>query len=192
MKTSLRLTALIFACITVVIACNSNSETSTTKDDSIKVTDNQSMEDNRVATEPDTLSPDQAFINFLVPANEKEIEWINAGINHGSTKELKDHAKMMLADHKKLGEQVSALLAKKQLAKPSPDTTSISIMNLKGKEWDKAWADKMVADHEDLLSKLTNAETTVKNAELKALATSAKPTVQLHLDMAKSVQGKLK
>ena len=54
--------------------------------------------------------------NFVVKAgidNNKELRLLQSGMDNGSSKELRDHAKMMIADHKKLGDGLKEYAAKK-------------------------------------------------------------------------------
>ena len=139
-------------------------------------------------------SGDQGIINDLVTGNTKEIAWLNAALSKSTNKEIKSHASMMLKDHQGLGTKVQDLITKKNwAAPPTPDTTNeVNINDKSGKDWDKAWADKMVTDHSNLLDKLNKAQGDAKDADLKALITKTKPVVQSHLDMAKALQAKMK
>jgi len=137
---------------------------------------------------------DQGIVNALVDANTKEIAWITAGVNKGSTKECRDHASMMLKDHETLKGKVKDLIAKKNMTSPAmPDVSNeVTINDKSGKDFDKAWTDKMIADHEKLLTTLTKFEGEAKDADLKSLITNTKPVVQKHLDMAKMIKSKMK
>ena len=138
-------------------------------------------------------SPEQDFINFAVPANTKEIIWLKAGVDKGS-KEVKQHAAMMLKDHQGLEKKIMAYLeSHKNITAPSVDTmNTVTINDKTSKEWDIAWANKMVEDHTALLERLKMAETNVKD---ESLLTIIKPTVKVvesHLSMAKMAQAKMK
>jgi putative membrane protein len=137
---------------------------------------------------------EQNFINYAVPGNTKEIVWLKAGISQGHNKQLKEHAKMMLKDHLKLDSTVSAYLGNhKDLSIPSVDTTNaVNINDKKGADWDKAWVQKMVDDHSELLTKLQLSSSDVKDTELLSIINGTIPVVQSHLSMVKDMQGKLK
>jgi putative membrane protein len=137
---------------------------------------------------------EQNFINYAVPGNTKEIVWLKAGIKDGHNKQLKEHAKMMLKDHLKLDSTVSAYLVKhKDLTVPSVDTTNaVNINDKKGADWDKAWIQKMLDDHNDLLTKLQQSSSDVKDTELLSIINGTIPVVQSHISMVKDLQGKLK
>ncbi len=152
-------------------------------------TNNSSTANNSIGN----TNPDQATIDYMVPSNTKEIAWLMAGLKQGTSKEIKEHSRMMLADHKKMGAQVSALIASKNLTAPPVDTMNVvNINDRKGKEWDKAWVDKMVQDHQELLNKLKQSETEVRDSSLKKLVVKSEPVVQSHLDMVKKMQDKMK
>src|SRR6185436_16156681 len=118
----------------------------------------------------ESASPEQDFLNFAVPANAKEIIWLKAGQAKGSSG-IKEHSKMMLADHKKLETTVKNYMSgKTNLTMPVLDTANtVNINDKTGTDWDKAWADKMVDDHNALLEKLKKAQTDVKDADLNKI-----------------------
>ncbi len=99
----------------------------------------------------------------------------------------------MLKDHETLGAKVKDLIAKKNMTTPPmPDVTNeVTINDKSGKEFDMAWTDKMVTDHQNLIDKLNKAEGEANDADLKGLIANAKPVVQKHLDMVKSHKGKM-
>ena len=51
--------------------------------------------------------------------------------------------------------------------------------------------DHEVGAHQAVLSTLNTAEGAAQNAELKALLTKAKPTIEAHLKKAQDIQSKL-
>ena len=173
------------------LSCNDNSKSTTTSS-----ADSTANQDRMATNNPPAATvenADQETINYAVEKNTKEMMWLQAGIDRGTSKELKDHARMMLADHKKLDGEVKALAGSKNWQLPTVDTANVVDLNKDaGNDWDKAWTDKMVDEHEDLLSKLKDSETDVKDADLKALVTKTIPVVQGHLDMAKKMKDKMK
>ncbi len=195
MKMSIKALAVIFASGIIATSCNSGSETSAGTDSSTVTNNGAGTTDTGTGSMSGTTTtgnPNQDVINTMVTKNDTEMAWLKAGMNNGTNAQLKSHAKMMLAEHQALGKKVSALVQQKGLTAPTVDTTgAVTLTESKGKEWDKAWTDKMVAEHQDLLDKLNSAETTVTDEDLKKIVTSTKPVVQKHLDMAKTMQGKM-
>lgn len=191
MKRSINGLTLLLAAGMFVASCGDNSK-STTTDTSDTLSANDKM---TTTTEPVTTAPsaDQDFINTVVTANTKEIAWMYAGIDKGSTKELQDHARMMLTDHKKMEADVKGLVTSKNWTAPTVDTTNeVTINDKKGKAFDKAWSEKMVQDHVNLIANLKKGQTDVKDEELRTLITKSIPVVQGHLDMVKKMNDKMK
>lgn len=62
---------------------------------------------------------------------------------------------------------------------------------LTGKEFDKAYMDAMVKDHQAALSTLDGFLTQVSNTKLKKFLEATKTHVAHHLDKAKLIQSKL-
>lgn len=208
MKTKLNtLQVLMMAGLLSATACNNaDSNKAENMEDTATVKVENAMQDvkegaqNAAAGVKDALNGNQDS-NFVVKAtktNMTELKVLQAGWDNGTNKELKGHAKMMIADHKKLGDKVKAYAAKKNYALPDNDggdgdeTVAKLNKNTKGAEWDKAWVDHMVSAHEDAIKMFETASNDVKDADLKALATDALPTLRSHLDMMKQMQDKMK
>lgn len=127
-----------------MVSCNNDSSksSSTTHSTTIKAapadTSASTMNNNTL-----NAGGDQGMVNDMVDANTKEIAWLQAGINKGSSKDVKDHTSMMLKDHEALAGKVKDLVAKKNItAPPMPDVSNEVIINDKsGKDFDKAWTD---------------------------------------------------
>jgi len=181
---------LVFISSLAFFACNSNSTSSGSDATSAKT--DSTKTDSSTALNPVSSKSEQDFINYAVPANTKEIIWLEAAIKQAHNSEVKEHAKMMLKDHKKLDETVKNYLTYHSgISVPSVDTTNVvDIKDKKGKDWDKAWSDKMVMDHSDLLGKLKQSQSDIKDTALSSIITNTIPVVESHLAMAKTLQNK--
>ena len=116
--------------------------------------------------------------------------------------EVRDFAQRMMRDHHQLRQQGQDL-AKKLTITPAPPPNdssqaqmdkTMSLLNgaAKGKDFDKAYIDHEVEMHKAVLETATAAMNAAQNAELKNLIQKAAPAIQAHLDMAQSIQQKLK
>jgi putative membrane protein len=152
-----------------------------------------------VSTRTDTVADntmnsnaDEDFLEDAVEANTMEIRALTLGKQKGG-KDVKSEAGHMLADHKALGEKVAAYISSKSLTLDDVDTTKIDndLDDDTGAEFDKAWADKMVKDHERVISMFEDAQDDVKDPELKTMITDALPKLKSHLEMSKKLQEKL-
>ena len=198
---------LLIAALSLTAACN-NSGSSTTTTDSTStmsakvdtaVKDIKQGAENVAADVKNAIdgNPDSNFVVKATVANMEELKVLQEGWDKGTDKELKAHAKMMIADHKKLGVKVKDYSAKKSYALPDNDNSkgddAVASLNknTKGKDWDKAWVDKMVDGHKDAIDLFEKYQDKVKDADLKAMITSTLPTLHSHLDMVKQLQDKM-
>ncbi|MEJ7586362.1 MAG: DUF4142 domain-containing protein [Ferruginibacter sp.] len=196
MKLSIKTFTILFAAATMY-ACNDSDTTSSDLNSDSTGSDRPAAMDTAHSTMTDnanstTANADQDFLNFAIQANAKEMIWLKAGIAKGS-KEVKQHANMMLKDHKKMEADIKGYMSKNpSFAMPALDTANIVNINDKtGEGWNKAWADKMVSDHNDLVDKFKSAQDNVKDDELKKMITKSIPVLESHLSMSKAVDEKL-
>jgi putative membrane protein len=140
---------------------------------------------------------DSDFVVKAALTNNAELKVLQAGIDNGTGKEVNAHARMMIADHKKLGEKVKAYATKKGYTLPDGDNGKgddvIATLNKsnKGADWDKAWVDHMVSAHKDAIDMFERGQAGVKDDELKNIIAGALPTLHSHLDMMQKLQDKL-
>lgn len=184
----------------VFSACGDNTTSGTGGSDSAKMDNTAAkmdttprMDNTAVATTMDTTAKpagmagnDQETINYLVTKNTKEIAWLQAAMDKSSSKEIKDHAAMMLKDHKKLDGEVKSYLEKHTaLTMPAkPDVSNeVTINDKKGKDWDNAWLDKMDTEHKELVEKLQAVQTSAKDDDLRKMAGKTIPVVESHIKM---------
>ena len=210
----------VFGCMLVagMISCNGNSNANTDADSTSMSSKSDTGEDisgtaknmgDQVKGGADTLggkvnaifsgsNPDSSFVLNAGTQNEDEMKLLQAGIDKGTSAELKAHAKMMLADHKKLGTEVKAYAAKKKYStfsssdsKASDEMSDLN-KNKAGKEWDKAWTDKLVDGHEKTISLFEKNQGNVKDSTLSGMITKALPTLHSHLTMVQGLQNSQK
>lgn len=198
MKLSIKTFAILFAAATIY-SCNSETSSTSASMDTSGSDKPAAMDTSHITEAPGATattgsSPEQDFLNFAIPANAKEIIWLNAGLAKGTSKDIKAHAAMMLKDHKKLGATVKEFMSKKSnYTMPELDTANtVNIDDKTGADWDKAWTNKMVDDHNALLDKLKKAQDDVKDEDLKKIVTTTIPVVESHVTMVKDAQAKLK
>ena len=143
-------------------------------------------------------NPDSSFVLNAGTQNEDEMKLLQAGIDKGTSTELKAHAKMMLADHKKMGQEVKAYAAKKKFSTMSPSDSKAADelkdinSHTKGADWDKAWTDKLVDGHEKTIGLFEKGQTSVKDPTLSGMITKTLPTLHSHLTMVQGLQNSMK
>jgi putative membrane protein len=204
MKHVKTLNVLLMAGLLSVTACNNaNSGATSTTDSAMSKVDTAAKDIKQDAqsavNDAKGAMSSNADSNFVVKAaitNMAELKVLQAGLDNGTSKELKAHAKMMIADHKKLGDKVKAYSASKNYTLPADDggkgdDAIAKLGNNKGADWDKAWVNHMVSAHEDCISMFEKGQNDVKDADLKTIIAGALPTLHSHLDMMKQMQDKM-
>ncbi|HYD22359.1 MAG TPA: DUF4142 domain-containing protein [Flavipsychrobacter sp.] len=189
MKLTSKAACLLIAGGLFVASCGSGANESETSDTTLA---------DKMEAAVDTVqaamagNPDQDFIKDAVEMNTKELAWLDAGMKMGMDKEVKGHAKMMMADHEKMGTEVKDYAGKKGLEVPNVDTAGeVDINEKKGKDWDRKWAEKMVDDHQKVIKRFENAQNDVKDEELRTMISSTLPKLRSHLEMSEKLRDKL-
>lgn len=135
---------------------------------------------------------DQEFVTDVLKANAEEIVWMNAALNKGTDAELRSHARMMLADHKKTGKDFTEYASKMNYKMPQLDTANaVNIGKKVGKDWDEEWAEDMVDAHQKLIGKFEDKQDDVQDPELVILLDKTLAVLRTHLDMAKQLEKRL-
>ena len=135
------------------------------------------------------------FVMKASAVNMAEIDAHKAAIAMGGA-DVKMHAKMMLADHTKMGNDVKALATKKNwtLATDAPADKKQMLADVKmkkGKEFDMAYLDAQENDHKEVIAMFQKAQNDVDDADLKALIGKAIPQLESHLKMVQDAKAKM-
>jgi putative membrane protein len=114
-----------------------------------------------------------------------------------TTPAIQELGKTMALDHSKAGEELKTIAGQKNITLPD----SLSQKNQRlvddltqktGKDFDKAYADLMVDDHQEDIDEFRKETEKGNDAELKAWATAKLPILAHHLEMAKLAREALK
>jgi putative membrane protein len=139
-----------------------------------------------------TNSTDQ-FVTGLVTANMYEIQAGQIAAKKGVSPDVKAFGKMMVTDHTAMGKDADPAL--KASGKPIPteldERRKGMIDNLnaaKPADFDAAYLSQQEAAHNETLTLLKGYADGGDDAGLKAVATSAIPKVQAHLDKVHQLQ----
>jgi putative membrane protein len=145
---------------------------------------------------------DPQIAAIVVVANQVDIDASKLAESKGQKQEVKDFAKLMVANHTEVNQAAKDLVTKLHVT-PEPNATSkslqeggdknlASLKKLSGAAFDKAYIDHEVAYHQAVLDAVDKTLIpSAQNAQLKALLEQARPTFVTHLAHAKQVQGML-
>jgi putative membrane protein len=177
-----------FTAIICLQSCNSGSKDSVQEADS---TNKAKMDQS-----PQALQTDEATSSFLVKAADGGMAEVNAG-KMGETKSMNEEVKrfstMMVNDHTAANAKVKSLADARNITLPvapsAEHTKKADDLGKKtGKDFDKAYMDMMVDDHQKTIDLFEKASNDSKDEEVKTFITNTLPTLKMHLDSAKAVQ----
>ena len=193
-----RLTALM--CLGAALTACSKKDAGT--GDTGMATTGDSVVADPMAAAPAPALSDANIVYILDNANVLDSAAGAVAATKGTNSEVREFGQRMMRDHHSLRQQGQDLAKKLAVtpAAPANDDTqanydkTMSMLNsaAKGRDFDKAYIDNEVTYHKAVLETATAAMAAAQNAELKNLIQKAAPAIQAHLDMAQSIQNKMK
>ena len=151
-----------------------------------------------------TIAPNDAqILGIIVTANTVNIDTSKLTLKMSEDKEIQIFSERMVIDHLDMNKQVIALADKLKLSITESDASKnikyvgevviARLESLKGKQFDKAYIDNEVIDHEALLDTLDKI--LIPNAQIADLNDSlvkSRQSVSAHLEHAKFIQTTVK
>jgi putative membrane protein len=140
---------------------------------------------------------DQAALKQLAQANLAEIKAGQMGASKAQNADVKKFAQKMADDHQIMLNDLKTLAKSKDVALPQ-DVNARDFAEMKKLEhasagdFDRKYMDEMVKDHEKDLQAAKNIAAKAKDAQFKSAVEHASAKIQEHLQLARSVQGKVK
>jgi len=144
-----------------------------------------------------TGNTDVDFMKAAAIGGMTEIDLGKLAGSKATNPEVKKFGQMMVTDHTKIADDLKALAKKKNLELPadldsSHKSTMTDLQAKSGADFDKAYVDDMVHDHEKDLKEFQGKANSASDADVKAFAAKAVPIIQKHLDAIKAIQAKMK
>jgi putative membrane protein len=145
---------------------------------------------------PALAMSDAQFMTQAVKGNNSEVEVGKLALSKSSDADVKSFAQTLVDDHSKANEQAAAAAKEVGVVPPTDVTpeakkTFAKLQSMSGPAFDKQFVTDMVKDHQKDIAEFKAEEKTGKGAAQKYAADSL-PTLQKHLDIAKSLQSKMK
>ena len=145
----------------------------------------------------DTKTPDTDFLNKAGQGGMAEVELGKLAVAKAQSPEVKAFGQKMIDDHSKANNELKELAVRKNFVVPSDVSPSQKSMieklgKLSGADFDKAYVDAMVDDHETDVKLFKDEADGGKDGDVKAWAGKTLSTLQMHLDMIKGIKAKMK
>ena len=151
---------------------------------------------------PATPLSDANIVWLLDAASRSDSATGSIAATKGTNSEVRAYGARMARDHHDLRKQGQDLAKRLGItAVPPPrdagqaqfDRTMAMLNGVaRGRDFDKAYMDHEVAYHKTVLETATAAMNAAQNAELKNLIQKVVPVILGHLDLAQSIQGRLR
>ncbi|HEX8561501.1 MAG TPA: DUF4142 domain-containing protein [Flavobacterium sp.] len=137
--------------------------------------------------------------DFMVEAAGMDLQEIQLGklAQQMGNADVKAHGKMMEDEHTKSSMEMKALAGQKGITLP-PSLTEDGMEaynklgEKKGEDFNEAYIDMMVDNHERAVTKFENNIDRTKDADIKAWATKTLGTLRMHLEHTRALQEKYK
>ena len=144
------------------------------------------------ANKTQLAAEDLQFMKDAARGGMAEVKMGELGQSNGESQPVKDFSQRLVTDHGKANEELKQLAMKKGVTLPDAmneqqKTMIQHLSSLKGREFDAAFKQHAVEDHQKDVEKFKTASEKAKDAELKAFAAKTLPTLQQHLELAKQL-----
>jgi putative membrane protein len=144
------------------------------------------------------LNPDdRSFLEKAAVGGKSEVELGQLALEKAQSDDVKQFAQRMVTDHSQANSQLMGLADKMSLTMPTAldrenQSKKDKLAKLSGGKFDKEYMDEMVKDHQKDVDEFQKASQNANNSDVKTFASQTLPTLQQHLDLAKSINDKTK
>lgn len=139
---------------------------------------------------------DEDFLEKAAHAGFAEVEGAKMAQEKASNPEVKAFADQMMKDHTKVNEELAALAKQKGYTPPTGpalmQTAKLKALGLTDESFDRNYMSQMgVSAHEDTVELFRDASQNAKDPDVKAFATKTLPSLEKHLEMARTLHQKV-
>ena len=136
------------------------------------------------------------FLKEAAQGGMAEVEMGNLASKKAQNPEVKKFGQMMVTDHSAANSELKALATKKNIPIPtdvgSHRSTIDKLSSSTGADFDKAYVDLMVDDHEDDVAAFEKQASSAADPDVKSFAAKTLPVLKKHLEAIKAIQAKIK
>lgn len=138
---------------------------------------------------------DATFLKKAAEGGLAEVELGQLATQKASSEEVKKFGQRMVDDHTKANDQLKQVAAEKHIDLPQQPNakdraTKARLERLSGEQFDKAYMDDMVKDHQNDVAEFQRESKMAKDASVKSFAQQTLPTLKDHLKQAEKIAPK--
>jgi putative membrane protein len=139
---------------------------------------------------------DEKFVRDAAEGSMAEVKLGQLAEEKAQSEEVKKFAKRMVEDHTKATEELKQLGTQEGINLPTDVSRQDAekydrLAKMSGPEFDKAYAQEMVRDHEKDVAEFRRATSSAQKPSLKQFAQRELPTLESHLQQAKQMQAQV-
>lgn len=144
-----------------------------------------------------SLDPmDKNFIQEAATGGKLEVELGQLAEKNASSQQVKEFGQRMVTDHSKANENLMDVASKVNVTPPTSLTQDEQekkdkLSKLHGAKFDQEYMSMMVDEHQKDVDKFQQQAQNAINSDVKSFAANTLPTLQEHLQLAKSVNDSL-
>ena len=140
-------------------------------------------------------SSDATFALKAAQGGVAEVKLGQLAVEKASSPEVKSFAQKMIDDHSKANEKLKTAAGKSRMTLPATMNAKDQALynklsGLSGAAFDHAYMKAMVKDHENDIKEFQSESNKGANPDMKRFASDTLPTLQEHLELAKSTEQK--
>ena len=146
--------------------------------------------------QPSGSPAEQDFLMKAAQANMSEIDIARFAMQKSQNPDVKDYANMIQSDHTSALEDLTDLMKDRGISMPrtlNPETKmNIEKMTaLSGADFDREFANMMVADHQKVIEMFRDEANIVENPDVLKYAEDMLPKLEMHLEKGQRLQSRL-
>jgi putative membrane protein len=149
------------------------------------------------AAKSSLASSERRFLENTAQHGMAEVELGKLAQDKAQDPKVKEFAKKMVDEHGKANDEVKRIAAAKNVTLPTEmarehKRAMDKLSKKSGADFDRAYMDDMVDDHEKDVKEFRSMAKNAKDSDVKSFASSTLPTLEQHLQMAKSAESAIK
>jgi putative membrane protein len=196
--------AVLAVVLVAAIACSRestdglpNTETTGTSQSPSTATTDTTATGATGGTSSTVLPADKDWVSNAGMAGMAEVQMGNLALQKTQNADVRAFAQRMVTDHSKANDELQQLVTAKGLTLPAQlddenDDAVEHLEGLSGAEFDKAYMQHMVADHNKAVTLFQTGANTAQDVDIKAYAAKNLPIIQEHATLAQEVSRKVK
>jgi putative membrane protein len=139
---------------------------------------------------------DTKFVRDAGESGMAEVQLGQLGVQKATNADVKTFAQKMVDDHTQANTQLQQLASQKGVTLPTDLSmmhkhASTQLSKLSGAEFDRAFMDQMVMDHQKVVAEFDRVSKGGRDSDVKSFASTTLPTLQDHLRMAQELDSRV-